>query len=194
MCFVHLPIVVSVMLTKTNFLSNDHPITNHQSVSNWCVRHQTHMYTFTYRHVPTNTCHTPTRRGPDYRVRFQLFLQDHPFILETTAGEDVKDPVNVEAPYTSRCTYLTLYAKLRVRSQCVMCMHSSLSSSIILVSDVFLVLSCCGHRGGSRGTLQRRLLHHVVFERRGCRLGVRSTLLLFLTYLQDHPYCRYHGW
>jgi len=110
MCFVRLSMVFSVMLN--NFLSNNHPITNHQSVSNWCDRHQTHMYTFTYRHVPTNTCHTPTRRGPDYVspltiqgsggrnwLGYQTLiqnggthrdLQDHPFIIETTAGEDIE--------------------------------------------------------------------------------------------------------
>jgi len=70
------------------------------------------MYTFTYSHVPTHTCHTPTRRGPDYvspltiqgrggknGLDYQSLiqkcgtykdLQDHPFIVETTAGEDVE--------------------------------------------------------------------------------------------------------
>jgi len=70
------------------------------------------MYTFAYSHVPTNTCHTPTRRGPDdvspltiqgrggrnwldYQSLIQKGgtindLQDHPFIVETTAGEDVE--------------------------------------------------------------------------------------------------------
>jgi len=110
MSFVRLSIIVSVMLT--NFLSYNHPIINHQSASTWCVRHQTHMYTCTYSHVPAHTCQTPTHRGPDYVspltiqgrgggkwIDYQSLieggatykhLQDHHFVVETTAGEDVE--------------------------------------------------------------------------------------------------------
>ena len=82
----------------------------HQSASILHIHQHTRMYKYKHNQVPTHTCCTPTRRGQDYMSPLTLQgeggknwmdyrrlieggatykdLQGHPFIVETTAGED----------------------------------------------------------------------------------------------------------